>query len=49
MADSPALRISGRLTEFNPQSDNISSYLERLELYFEAKMLLKMLGKFLYC
>ena len=36
MADSPAPRILGRLTEFNPQSDNISSYLERLELYFEA-------------
>ena len=36
MADSPAPRILGRLTEFNPQSDNISSYLERLKLYFEA-------------
>ena len=36
MADSPAPRILGRLTEFNPQSDNISSYLEHLELYFEA-------------
>ena len=36
MADSPAPRILGRLTEFNPQSDNISSYMEHLELYFEA-------------
>ena len=36
MADSPAPRILGRLKEFNPHSDNISFYLDRLELYFET-------------
>ena len=29
-------RVLGTLQEFNPQSDNISTYLDRLELYFDA-------------
>ena len=31
-----APRVLGRLQEFDPKVDNISRYLERLELYFEA-------------
>ena len=26
----------GRVREFNPQEENITSYLERLQLYFEV-------------
>ena len=29
-------RVLGRLEEFDPKSDNISTYLERLQLYFDA-------------
>ena len=29
-------RVLGTLQDFNPQSDNISTYLERLELYFDV-------------
>ena len=29
-------RVLGTLQEFDPKSDNISTYLERLQLYFEA-------------
>ena len=29
-------RVFGTIAEFNPKSDNVSTYLERLELYFEA-------------
>ena len=29
-------RVLGSLGEFNPKMENISSYLERLQLYFEA-------------
>ena len=29
-------RVLGRLEESDPKSDNISTYLERLQLYFDA-------------
>ena len=31
-----APRVLGRLQEFDPRVDNMSTYLERLELYFDA-------------
>ena len=35
-AAAPPPRVLGRLHEFDPKADNISTYLERLQLYFEA-------------
>lgn len=35
-ATTAAPRVLGRLQEFDPGVDNMSTYLERLELYFEA-------------
>ena len=32
----PSQRVLGSLGEFHPKSDNISSYVERVQLYFEA-------------
>ena len=29
-------QMFGTISEFNPKSDNVSTYLERLELYFEV-------------
>ena len=34
--DSTAPRVLGRLQEFDPRVDNMSTYLEKLELYFDA-------------
>ena len=36
MADPVALNLYGRLKAFDPEAENISTYLERIELYFEA-------------
>ena len=33
---SATARVLGTLHEFDPKADNISTYLERLQLYFEA-------------
>ena len=33
----PAQHMFGNVGEFDPKTDNIVSYLERLQLYFEAK------------